>query len=144
MVRRGGDYGLSVTSKRHKRVVALTPATARMFLDYIDGIDGYVFTSFSNRSQGKQISRRSIRRIVDDALSNVGLKQEGLSVHALRHSAATNAIASGASLQSVGYQLGHADPRTTSIYSHVVDRWQSNPAQYLSDSLLDDCKKSSG
>ncbi|MGL5881517.1 MAG: tyrosine-type recombinase/integrase, partial [Xenococcaceae cyanobacterium] len=73
----------------------------------------------------------SIRAIVDRYLTITGLKfQEGktLSAHSLRHTAGTQALRAGADLRQVQDLLGHADPRTTSIYAHVSDRWEYNPA----------------
>jgi site-specific recombinase XerD len=64
----------------------------------------------ANNSKNQQLSRRSIRAIIDRYLIATGLKyKEGrtLSAHSLRQ---------------VQDLLGHADPRTTSIYAHVGDR----------------------
>jgi site-specific recombinase XerD len=58
-----------------------------------------------------------------------------LSAHSLRHTAATLAIQSGASLRQVQDLLGHADPRTTAIYTHIGDRWLNNPALNLGINL---------
>jgi integrase len=44
---------------------------------------------------------------------------EGLRVHDLRHSAASNMVNAGQSLYVVGQVLGHAQPRTTQRYAHL-------------------------
>ncbi len=45
----------------------------------------------------------------------------------MRHTAGTLALRTGSDLRQVQDLLGHADPKTTSIYAHVGDRWENNP-----------------
>jgi site-specific recombinase XerD len=52
------------------------------------------------------------------AVRDLGLN-EGYKFHTLRHSYATNLVNSGASLFVVQHLLGHADLKTTQIYSHL-------------------------
>ena len=46
---------------------------------------------------------------------------EGLRVHDLRHSFASQLVSSGASLPLIGALLGHSNPNTTARYSHLFD-----------------------
>jgi len=46
---------------------------------------------------------------------------EGVRLHDLRHSFASDALNAGAPLAHVGAVLGHADQRTTARYAHVAD-----------------------
>ena len=57
-----------------------------------------------------------------------GLKRPGISNHALRHTAATLGYLHTSDLRAVQEFLGHADPRMTSRYAHVVDMAKRNPA----------------
>ncbi|HRD74694.1 MAG TPA: tyrosine-type recombinase/integrase, partial [Hyphomicrobiaceae bacterium] len=42
-------------------------------------------------------------------------------LHDLRHTWASTALISGASLAVIGRQLGHMTPRTTARYAHLAD-----------------------
>lgn len=50
-----------------------------------------------------------------------GLYESGRTVHALRHSFATAALAGGLDLETLRETLGHADIATTQKYLHAVD-----------------------
>ncbi|MEN9517531.1 MAG: hypothetical protein RLZZ381_119 [Cyanobacteriota bacterium] len=141
ILHQGQRTGLKVFAKRASRIVPLTDTLTEQLEEYLVmrrtvlrrkvKPEDYVFVSVSNNSKGRQLSRRSIRAIVDRYLVATGLKyKEGrtLSAHSLRHTAGTQALRAGADLRQVQDLLGHADPRTTSIYAHVGDRWDNNPA----------------
>ncbi|MCL6560954.1 MAG: tyrosine-type recombinase/integrase [Firmicutes bacterium] len=68
---------------------------------------------FPNRNDG-HITARYVERVV----KNIG-KFAGLDIHphALRHTAATNMLRTGADLVTVAQVLGHADLNTTAIYT---------------------------
>jgi site-specific recombinase XerD len=148
ILHQGPRTGLKVFAKRASRIVPLTDSLAQQLEEYllmrrtvlrrkIKPTD-YVFVSLSNNSKNQQLSRRSIRAIVDRYLIATGLKyKEGrtLSAHSLRHTAGTQALRAGADLRQVQDLLGHADPRTTSIYAHVGDRWEYNPGAAVEEKL---------
>jgi integrase/recombinase XerD len=148
VVRQGQRVGLKVSSKRHTRVVPLTPQLGQILEEYLsmrrgEGfdciIDSPLSINLSHCGRGERLSRRGIRQIVDKYLQATNLKyMEGrtLSTHSLRHTAGTLALRNGASLRQVQDLLGHADPRTTAIYAHVGDRWDNNPALKLGIDLL--------
>ncbi|MEY2830873.1 MAG: hypothetical protein RLZZ574_131 [Cyanobacteriota bacterium] len=143
IVRQGKNLGVRVEGKRSIRVVPLTPDLAHLLVEYLHQREtsGEVlqptkplFISTGNNSRGKRISRRGIRTIVDHYLKLADLKHtpgRTISAHSLRHTAGTLALRSGADLRQVQDLLGHSDPRTTSIYTHVGDRWENNPALKL-------------
>jgi integrase/recombinase XerD len=148
VLRQGEKVGLKVSSKRHTRVVPLTPQLAQVLEQYLeqrrgDGfdcmLDSPLSINLSHAGGGERLSRRGIRQVVDKYLEAVNLKyMDGrtLSAHSLRHTAGTLALRGGASLRQVQDLLGHADPRTTAIYAHVGDRWENNPALKLGVDLM--------
>ena len=91
-----------------------------------------LFISLSNRRYGQRLSRSGISHIVDGYLSKCGLKssdlERNLSPHSLRHTAGTLSLQNGSSLREVQDFLGHSDPKTTAIYTHVLNSQENNPA----------------
>jgi site-specific recombinase XerD len=148
VVRQGQKVGLKVSSKRHMRVVPLTPQLGQVLEQYLTKrrgagfdamVDSPLLINLSNYGRGERLSRRGIRQVVDKYLQATNLKyMEGrtLSAHSLRHTAGTLALRNGATLRQVQDLLGHADPRTTAIYAHVGDRWENNPALNVGIDLL--------
>ena len=88
--------------------------------------------SLSNRRYGQRLSRSGIGHIVDGYLEKCNLKhtdlERSLSPHSLRHTAGTLALRNGSDLREVQDFLGHSDPKTTAIYTHVLNSQENNPA----------------
>ena len=144
-----------MSAKRSTRIVPLTNNLRSQLEEYLKvrrrvlrrkiKPENSIFISFSNNSKGKPLSRRGIRAIIDCVasrrhryLSATGLKHtpgRTLTAHSLRHTAGTLSMRAGADLRQVQDLLGHADPRTTSIYAHVGDRWENNPGENIERNL---------
>ena len=122
-------YKVTVLGKGAKeRVVYLNDAARSAVIDYLKvRLDPkYVITSdrafFLSRRQTR-ISNKTVQWMVNKYLDLAGLGQKGLSVHKLRHTAATLMFQTGrVDIRVLKDILGHEQLNTTQIYTHVIDK----------------------
>ncbi|MBV0932799.1 integron integrase [Marinobacterium weihaiense] len=77
-------------------------------------------------SAGKVLRRHhynesNLNKRVKKAARDANIRKP-VSCHTLRHSFATHLLQSGVDIRTVPQQLGHADVKTTEIYTHVLQR----------------------
>lgn len=127
-------YNLRVIGKGNKeRIVYLNDACVNAFNDYVapDETDPEIRRASGNRemtaqtdalflsSRNKRISNRRVEQIVEECLKSCGLDNMGISVHKLRHTAATLMYQNGVDVRVLKEVLGHENLNTTQIYTHV-------------------------
>ncbi len=119
------DGSLVITGKGNKeRTVYLNQACIDAFTNYMrhrpnDGVkDKALFLS----SRNQRISPKTVQHIVYSYLDKAGLGDRGLSVHKLRHTAATLMYQHGkVDVLLLKEILGHENLGTTEIYTHIAD-----------------------
>lgn len=120
------DDQLKILGKGNKeRMVYLNDACIAAINDYlkvrpVDNIKpqykGYLFIS----RVGNRISPKTVQHLIHINLEKIGLGDQGLSTHKLRHTAATLMYQHGdVDIRVLKDILGHSNLGTTQIYTHV-------------------------
>jgi len=73
-----------------------------------------------NSNQGGKLTPRSFQAIFKQALNKAGIKKDA-TFHSLRHSFATHLLENGVDIRYVQELLGHANIRTTQVYTQVTN-----------------------
>ncbi len=117
---------LKVLGKRNKhRVIPFGPSLGQI-IDRYRAMRDDIFGEPSGdepllvRSDGQQLYRTLVYRVVNRRLSEAGVHATRLSPHVLRHSFATDMLNNGAGLNTVARLLGHESLATTQVYTHVT------------------------
>jgi integron integrase len=75
----------------------------------------------SKKQMRHHLSESVVQRALKKAITKAGVNKNG-SAHSFRHSFATHLLESHYDIRTVQDLLGHADVRTTMIYTHVLNR----------------------
>ncbi len=81
----------------------------------------YAFIRFHGEKRRHHLHPSSVQRAVKIAITEAGLDKRA-SCHTFRHSFATHLLESGYDIRTVQELLGHANVRTTMVYTHVIKR----------------------
>lgn len=122
------DGSLKILGKGNKeRVIYLNDACRSSLSEYLkirpnEGIPAdHKNALFISRNR-RRISNKTVQHIVYSYLEKIGLDGQGLSVHKLRHTAATLMYQhGGVDVRVLQNILGHENLGTTQIYTHVAD-----------------------
>jgi site-specific recombinase XerD len=93
----------------------------------------HLFISHSHRTKIPQLSRSFFHHMWKRILRECDCEEVGLSVHALRHTAATLNLQRGASLDATRRLLRHEDAKTTLIYAHHITRQHDDSERKIDD-----------
>lgn len=122
------DGSLRILGKGNKeRVIYLNDSCRSSLSEYLkvrpnEGVPAdHKNALFISRNK-RRISNRAVQNIVYSYLDKIGLGGQGLSVHKLRHTAATLMYQhGGVDIRVLQNVLGHENLGTTQIYTHVAD-----------------------
>jgi integrase/recombinase XerD len=131
--RRGVPH-LKISGKGEKtRYLPLHPGTNTLIHDYLEaaghggGENGALFRPLRNNRTGeleKALTPDGVYKLVRTYLAQLGFE---IGAHALRATAATNALDNQADIAKVQEWLGHANITTTRIYDHRKTRPEDSP-----------------
>lgn len=119
--------------------VVVPDSLEKVIRDYLKSRGGNseaLFTSNSNHGKGDRLTTRSISRIVKTAMINAGLDSDRLTAHSLRHTAVTQALIAGQTLQEVQQFARHSNINTTLIYAHNLENEKNECSGKLADMFL--------
>ncbi len=134
-------WTLKVIGKGSKeRIIYLNDACVNAYTDYINPseTDNEKRSAAGNRDmtaktdalflsrRNTRISNRRVQQIVEECLKASGLDNRGLSVHKLRHTAATLMYQNGVDVRVLKEVLGHENLNTTQIYTHISNEQLEN------------------
>ena len=92
-----------------------------------------LFKSFSNRNTSGKVTTKTISKMVKDRLASIGIEDERITAHSLRHTAVTLSLLAGATPQETQAMARHSDINTTLIYAHNIDRIGNAPENKILD-----------
>lgn len=119
----------------------LVPDVYAAIMDYLQARGAYkksdpLFTGTSNRAKGQRITEPGISRIIKTVLVSAGYDSDRITAHSLRHTSVTLLLKSGATLQQAQHHARHADPATTGIYAHNIERAKDQSEQKIYNQIF--------
>ena len=113
---------------------AIAAASLNAYLDFARSFfakgDSPENAVFLNRL-GRPFTRQGVFKIIRERAAKVGIAQQRVSPHVLRHCFASHMLQHGADIRAIQEMLGHADISTTQVYTHVdSDRFSDIHRRY--------------
>jgi len=88
---------------------------------YVFPADWLCQDAYTGRPSRHHLHEKTVQRAVQVAVHKAGISQRA-SCHTFRHCFATHLLEAGCDIRTVQELLGHADVRTTMIYTHVLGK----------------------
>lgn len=135
---KNNQYIVNIQGKGHTEkdtFIKIIPKVYNAIKDYLDAKGNYklsdaLFTSTSNNSNNKRISREYLSTIIKNRFKNSGYDSKKLTAHSIRHTTATILLkASDNNIYKVQHHLRHTDPKTTEIYINLDNRLNDTSEQ---------------
>ena len=102
--------------------------------------DGHIFTGWNGELMGLETPYQIFRRIIRNynaSQEDEALRLPVITLHGLRHTAATLLIVSGIDIRTVSGRLGHSCASTTlNIYSHALEEMDRKASDALEEALI--------
>lgn len=134
LVERRGVKHLRVHGKGKKiRFLPLHPVAAERIYAYLEHdsarntSSGPLFRSVRGKTTGAGVTANGLYTVVAHWARVAGIEVDGLGVHGLRATAATNALEHDADIAKVQMWLGHANISTTRLYDRRGQRPEDSP-----------------
>jgi integrase/recombinase XerD len=115
---KGGRERILPLNQKARDVLDLYLAHEQLHLPLPGAPPKWLFPSWG---EGGHLTRQKFARDLKALGDKLGLDEERLSPHVLRHAFATHLLDRGVDLRVLQTLLGHADISTTQIYTHVME-----------------------
>jgi len=102
---------------RKDRTTLLSKTFSNLLKIYLDVYNPEKWL-FAGQEKGSHISSRSVQNVFQRAVLKTEIDKP-VTVHSLRHSFATHLLEQGIDIRYIQELLGHQNPNTTMIYTHV-------------------------
>jgi len=124
-----------------KSEFVVLPKEVRLVIDQLAAShdEEALFISESLRNPLQRLETQTISKMVKKLLRSIGIDEEGVTAHSLRHTAASLALESGVELSLIQSCLRHKSIDTTNRYVHMAaiqKRLENNPESVVSDLIL--------
>lgn len=121
-----------------ERIVNLTPPCCRAIRKYLEEYRGLLQgletdSLFVSKRYMNRLTTRSVQKAMQKHTINAKLGGKGYTPHKLRHTTGTTLAKDGVDLLVIQQVLGHENPATTEIYTHLG---QEDVAKAVRDSSL--------